>query len=147
VYPDPSIFEASGITFGVTSTDILKHLANNEISKSTITDRMSGLSKLILSQKSLYPLYPPDESVPLDVQLCRKHCKFANKPHVLIMPSDLRYFIKDIDGTIVVNPERLTKGKSGGTYARLQIKLPEQVGGESTSSSVADFCCGEIIKI
>lgn len=148
-FPDPAIFEVAGITFGVTCTDILKHLANSEIAKSTIADRMGGLSKLILSQGNMYPLQPPDESVPLDIELWKQYCRFTETPHILIMPSDLRYFIKDVDNTIVVNPERLTKGRSGGTYARLQINIPEQavLDEENQLTSVADFCYGEIMKI
>ncbi|CAL8131428.1 unnamed protein product [Orchesella dallaii] len=144
VLPDPALLEVCGITIGATSMDVLKHLANNEIAKSTIADRMGGLSKLLLSQRNFYPLYPPDESVPFDVQLWSKYCKFAVTPHLLILPSDLRYFIKEVDGTIIVNPERLMKGK-GGTYIRLQVKLPEPLG--DNISSIADFCCGEILKI
>lgn len=145
VLPDPAIFEVAGITIGLTTMDILKHLANSEIAKSTIADRMGGLSKLILSQRNFYPLYPPDESVPLDVQLWSRHCKFAKTPHILLLPSDLRYFIKEVEGTIVLNPERLTKGKSGGTFAKFQVKFPDST--ETKVESIADFCSGEIIKI
>lgn len=143
--PDPAIIEVEGITIGLTSTDILKHLANSEISQSTITDRMGGLSKLILSQKNFYPLYPSDETLPIDTQLWSKYCKFKETPHILIVPSDLRYFVKEVEEIIIVNSERLTKGKSGGTYARLQVKLPEPF--RENVTSVADFCFGEILKI
>jgi len=111
---------------------------------STISsDRMGRLSRHILSQQNFYPLYPPDESVPFDTEKWSLHAQLLCTPHILILPSDLRHFVKDVDGTVVVNPERLTKRISGGTYARLQLDL----SGDSMRFSVADFLTGEIIKI
>ncbi|KAG7230397.1 hypothetical protein INR49_024503 [Caranx melampygus] len=46
----------------------------------------------------------------------------AAHPDVLIIPSELRYFIKDVVGCVCVNPGRLTKGQVGGTYGRLLIQ-------------------------
>ena len=40
----------------------------------------------------------------------------------MVVPSDLRYFIKDISGCCCVNPGRLAKGQTGGTYAKLVIQ-------------------------
>jgi len=113
-------------------------------------DRMGRLARHLLSQRNFYPLYPPDESVPLDVELWADHAQMLITPHVLIVPSDLRHFIKDVDGTLVVNPERLTKGQSGGTYARLLIDLPNEPDDESgigDGSPISDFVAGEIVKI
>jgi DNA polymerase alpha subunit B len=106
------------------------------------------MSRHLLSQRSFYPLYPPDESVHLDVERWTDFAQMGCTPHILVLPSDLRYFIKDVDGTVVVNPEHLTKGHSGGTYARIQVDLPAEIGdGIEIGSPIADFVIGEILKI
>jgi len=107
---------------------------------------MGRLARHIITQGSFYPLYPSDESVPLDKENCINCSKMDVTPHILILPSDLRHFIKDVDGTVVTNPERLTKGSSGGTYARLLIDI-SCIKGATGITSVADYCIGEINKI
>lgn len=75
-------------------------------------------------------------------------------PDVLLLPSKLRQFAKvsrlpmgslkldregretfailaafckqDVNGTLVVNPGRLTKSRSGGTYAHLRLETPRR---------------------
>jgi len=109
---------------------------------------MGRITRHLLSQRSFYPLYPPDESLPLDTEKLADHGQMDYTPHILIVPSDLRHFIKDVDGTVVINPERLTKGHSGGTYARIQIDLPPEFQDEiKNGSPIADYVIGEILKI
>ena len=45
------------------------------------------------------------------------------QPHVLILPSDLLHFFKDINGCLVTNPQRLVKGESGGVFSRYKNQL------------------------
>jgi DNA polymerase alpha subunit B len=45
----------------------------------------------------------------------------AVQPHVLILPSDLLHFFKELNGCLVMNPQRLAKGESGGVFARCQL--------------------------
>ena len=45
----------------------------------------------------------------------------ALSPDVLLMPSKLTPFAKELHGSLVVNPGMLTKGSSGGTYADITI--------------------------
>lgn len=55
---------------------------------------------------------------------------FDNPPDILITPSDLINFAKNIEGCICINPGFLVKGKTGGTYALLTIDplvLPQQI--------------------
>ncbi len=109
---------------------------------------MGRLARHMLTQRSFYPLYPSEESVPFDAE---NYVKFGRmeqvRPHILILPSDLRHFIKDVDGSIVINPERITKGPSGGTFARILIDLSSSSKENDTLKSIADFSVGEIIKI
>lgn len=43
---------------------------------------------------SFYPLYPPAESVPLDSSLAPEALQLSLIPDVLILPSDIKYFVK-----------------------------------------------------
>ena len=115
-------------------------------SSTTISlDTMGRLARHMLNQRSYYPLYPPDESVPLDVGLWTDYGQMETTPHILIVPSEIRHFIKDVDKTVVVNPERLSKGNSG-MYARLQIEVPDNSRLEDVDS-IADIIKGQIVKI
>jgi len=41
-----------------------------------------------------YPLYPPHTDVPVDLEHFDAHCRLPANPNLLIIPSDLRCFIK-----------------------------------------------------
>ncbi|XP_076824665.1 DNA polymerase alpha subunit B-like [Clavelina lepadiformis] len=121
---NPSTFKVGDVNVGVTSADILFHLGAEEISlsqTSSSVDRLSRLTGHLLTQKSFYPLYPPHESMPFDVLAAEQGCQLPNDVDVLLLPSDLKTFVKCLNGRVVVNPGRLAKGLSGGTYTRLVI--------------------------
>ncbi|XP_053284054.1 DNA polymerase alpha subunit B [Pleuronectes platessa] len=120
--PDPCTLLIDGVTFGVTSTDILFHMGAEEISCGTGSDRFSRILKHILTQRSYYPLYPPVEEVNMDYEKFQSFGQMPLTPDLLIIPSELRYFVKDVVGCVCVNPGRLTKGQVGGTYGRLMIQ-------------------------
>ncbi|XP_058505261.1 DNA polymerase alpha subunit B [Solea solea] len=119
--PDPCTLLIDGVTFGLTSTDILFHMGAEEISCGTGSDRFSRILKHILTQRSYYPLFPPVEDVNMDYEKFQCFAQMPLTPDVLIIPSELRYFVKDVVGCVCVNPGRLTKGQVGGTYSRLLI--------------------------
>ena len=59
---------------------------------------------------------------------------FENPPDILVTPSDLINFSKNIEGCICINPGYLCKGKTGGTYASLTIDplvLPQLIDEDS----------------
>lgn len=120
--PDPCTLLIDGVTFGVTSTDILFHMGAEEISYGTGSDRFSRILKHMLTQRSYYPLYPPVEEVNMDYEKFQSFGQMPLTPDVLVLPSELRYFVKDVVGCVCVNPGRLTKGQVGGTYGRLLIQ-------------------------
>ncbi|XP_069550593.1 DNA polymerase alpha subunit B isoform X1 [Brachyistius frenatus] len=119
--PDPCTLLIDGVTFGLTSTDILFHMSAEVISCGTGSDRFSRILKHMLTQRSYYPLYPPVEEVNMDHEKFQSFGQMPLTPDVLIIPSELRYFVKDVVGCVCVNPGRLTKGQVGGTYGRLLI--------------------------
>ncbi|CAH0690090.1 unnamed protein product [Spodoptera exigua] len=120
--PDPCTLNISGIIVGVTSTDILMHISQEEISVGMGGDKLSRLAGHILMQQTYYPLWPPAQSLSVDAALWAAHAQLSCIPHVLVLPSNFRYFVKEVNGCVVVNPEHLTKGTGGGTFARLLIQ-------------------------
>ncbi|XP_063831436.1 DNA polymerase alpha subunit B isoform X1 [Ostrinia nubilalis] len=117
--PDPCTLSISGIVVGVTSTDVLMHVSQEEISAGVSGDRLSRLAGHVAMQQTYYPL--AGGAVPRDAALWAAHAQLPSTPHVLVLPSTFRYFVKDVNGCVVVNPEHLTKGSGGGTFARLLI--------------------------
>ncbi|KAM5225346.1 DNA polymerase alpha subunit B isoform 1-T1 [Hipposideros larvatus] len=120
---DPCSLSINGVVFGLTSTDLLFHIGAEEISSSSRTsDRFSRILKHILTQRSYYPLYPPQEDMAIDYERFYAYAQLPATPDVFIIPSELRYFVKDVLGCVCVNPGRLTKGQVGGTYGRLYLR-------------------------
>ncbi|ELU04244.1 hypothetical protein CAPTEDRAFT_95153, partial [Capitella teleta] len=118
---DPSTLSIDGVIIGITSTDILFHLGAEEISMPPGgADRLSRLANHVITQRSYYPLYPPSEDVSIDYEHWEAHSKLPTTPHLLILPSDLRYF--NLSGCCCVNPGRLTKGQVAGTFAHLVVR-------------------------
>ncbi|XP_066282662.1 DNA polymerase alpha subunit B-like isoform X2 [Branchiostoma lanceolatum] len=120
---DPCTLTINGVVVGLTSTDILFHLGGEETSRAK-TDRIGRLIEHVLTQQSYYPLYPPSEEVNIDYEHYEQFCRLQTTPDVLILPSDLRYFVKDVLGCVCVNPGRITKAQTGGTFARFAIQCP-----------------------
>ncbi|KAF3431097.1 hypothetical protein FNV43_RR25827 [Rhamnella rubrinervis] len=131
---NPGILEANQVKMGCCSVDILKHLSGEEISRNptagTASDRMSRLANHILGQRSFYPLYPPAEGIPLDFSLAPEAIEISLIPDILILPSDMKYFVKVVSlggrgegeeqvKCICMNPGRLAKGEGGGTFVEL----------------------------
>lgn len=58
------------------------------------SDRLGRLTRHILRQQSLYPLYPAPEGMCIDQEQAETHARLPCNPHVLVLPSDLRYFVR-----------------------------------------------------
>ncbi|XP_064480152.1 DNA polymerase alpha subunit B-like [Ornithodoros turicata] len=142
--PDPCILDINGFVIGMTAVDVLFHLGKEEISPPGASDRLSRLAKHVLTQHCFYPLYPASEDVGLDCTLLEDSGRFSTTPHLLVLPSDLRSFVKDIHGCICVNPERVTKGIVGGTFARAVVN---PVSASSYQGSMAQNVSVEVVKI
>lgn len=128
---NPSMFKVNDITFGMVNIDVLKHLSTQEISRrgKDKTNRLARLASHLISQRNFYPLFPPAKGSMVDYQHAGM-LRMAVRPDVLITPGDLAYFAREsADGkSVCVNPGRLSKGSSGGTYAMVSIhKLKEDV--------------------
>ncbi|XP_077388690.1 DNA polymerase alpha subunit B [Festucalex cinctus] len=142
--PDPCTLLIDGVTFGLTSTDILFHLGAEEISCGAGSDRFSRILKHILTQRSYYPLYPPVEDVNMDYEKFQSFGQMPVTPDVLLIPSELRYFVKDVMGCVCINPGRLTKGHVGGTYGRLLI---QRAASSDVDKRVSHCLAAQVVKI
>ncbi|XP_029813296.1 DNA polymerase alpha subunit B isoform X2 [Suricata suricatta] len=135
---EPCSLSLNGVVFGLTSTDLLFHMGAEEISSSSGTsDRLSRILKHILTQRSYYPLYPPQEDMAIDYENFYTYAQLPVTPDVFIIPSELKYFVKDVLGCICVNPGRLTKGQVGGTFGRLLLRGQRTANREGTRSPCA----------
>jgi len=123
---DPCVLDISGVTVALTSADILFHLGKEEISFPPRSgDRMSRLSSHLLHQGSMYPLYPSSEEINVDYENLERYALLDKAPHLMILPSDLTHFVREITGTTVLNPGRLTKGTGPGTYSMVKMRRGE----------------------
>ncbi|KAH9305014.1 hypothetical protein KI387_009418, partial [Taxus chinensis] len=143
---NPSFFCLNEITIGCCTVDVLRHLSGEEISRipeGNSNDRLARLATHVLSQRSVYPLFPAGSGLPLDLSVAPEALHMLSIPDVLILPSDLASFAKVLhpaeaiqkmesgplqnggheDFTqckcLCINPGRLAKGISGGTFAEL----------------------------
>jgi len=140
---DPALLDIEGVVVALSSTDIIFHLGKEEISfPPQGSDRLGRLTQHILTQQSLYPLYPAPEGMCVDYEQAEFHTQLPCTPHMMILPSELRYFLRDMQGCVIVNPERLSKGVVGGSYARLELHAPSKPVGSMVGS-----INGQILKV
>ena len=131
--PNPATLKCNEVVIGATSVDWLLAVSGAETFKAPTAlehhqaprqDRLGDLSNLVFSQRNFFPAYPPPLNIPLDASRgegLEMHCS----PDILVIPSDLAPFaklvqIKQHQQALVINPGKLTKGLSGGTFARVQ---------------------------
>lgn len=145
--PNPATIKYGGTLIGCSSIDWLMSCTKEEISKSTSpVDRLSTLAAHIVQQRNYYPMYPPSTNVALDVS-SPDSLDIMSIPEVLVTPSDLAPFAKiakvhspsigeqqdakcaGITGCsrdiVCINPGRVTKGATAGTFAHVYINKKE----------------------
>jgi DNA polymerase alpha subunit B len=152
--PDPCTLSINGVCIGATSTDILFHLSARTMFRGSSGDRMAALAGHILRQQCYYPLIPPyrrDQThtqavstisegasdVPRPpIEACEvnldyiqafeeQHATLPVRPDLLLLPSDLKPFVKVLEGCVCTNPGHLTRKITGGTFVKLAIpELP-----------------------
>ena len=83
---------------------------------------MARLAGHLIQQSNMYPLYPASEEVNLDLERAEQHSLLDRAPHLLLLPSDLAQFVREIEpGTTVINPGRLTRGGGPGTFCLARL--------------------------
>ncbi|KAI3637474.1 hypothetical protein MIR68_004123 [Amoeboaphelidium protococcarum] len=162
---NPSVFVVNEVYVAVTSTDILMDLSREEISrfpsKPVHADRISRLVEDMLRQRSFYPLDPPNQSLYVSDQH-QQALGLSVRPDILLLPSKLTMFAKNVHDSLVVNPGHLCRvggvggSQVGGTYASLLInpmgknQLQEAIQHDPEAEmyhGVADRTCVKIMRI
>ncbi|KAI8872399.1 DNA polymerase alpha, subunit B [Ramicandelaber brevisporus] len=137
--PNPAVYEVRGTVIGVSTADALSAISSTELhvsgsnslsaSATTGEQRMVRLCHHILEQRSMYPVFPPEDSsndpVPLALAppelACYLDLTAKHQPHLMIMPSKLKQFAVESDGTVFVNPGNACTAKAAGTFARIVV--------------------------
>lgn len=139
---DPSHLNLNGLTISVTSADVLFHLSSSEVTMNRSTnDRMVLLSRHLLNQANMYPIYPPKHDLSVDYSVVMNSYKLERSPHILIAPSRLQCFHKQVNGCLVINPQR---PPAGNLRQFVQIDLAAD---KSYSGSLIDSLQATIVKL
>ncbi|KAI6656786.1 DNA polymerase alpha subunit B-like isoform X1 [Oopsacas minuta] len=131
LYPNPAQFDFNTIRFAVSSTDVIAHMVKKEVAVE-MTDRFARILGHLFSQRKFYPLYPPSVEVNLEITK-GIHLAINQRPHILVIPSQMKEFLRLEGPTLCVNPGRLVRGETGGSFCRLRL--------------AEDGFSGQIIKI
>ncbi|XP_062559953.1 DNA polymerase alpha subunit B [Armigeres subalbatus] len=124
--PDPCVVSINGLKIGITTADIIKDLSDAELSRDPRGDKIKRAFSYMFHHKTFYPLCPPPEHVPLDLDLLQAFGKLSRVPNMMICPGDLKCYIRDCHGCVCINPGRLSDQDSGeGTFARVVVHPPE----------------------
>ncbi|CAG2172331.1 unnamed protein product [Oppiella nova] len=138
-FSNPCVLNISGVVIAMTSTDVLLHLSKEEISAGQNIERLSRLCKHIVNQRNFYPIFPPNPDV--NVEFTKyDFLRLPVSPHLLILPSDLKEFVKNISRAVVINTGRLSKSK----YTRIRVDPIDQ---KSFNGSLESYTNVEIIKM
>jgi DNA polymerase alpha subunit B len=101
------------------------------------SDKISRNFAHLLRQRSFYPIYPPPDQVCIDYEAWLKHARIETHPNVFIAFSDLATFNKDVNNCTCLNPGRLIRGTSIGSYAQITLKPSKNKQDEKTSETQA----------
>lgn len=124
---NPATLKINEVVVGVTSTDVLFHINCDSTSANLPpSGRLGRIAQHLINQRSYYPLFPAAQGACLD--LSQQECwEMPVQPDILITPSKLNPFVKDVLDSVVVNPGHLTKGTTGGTFAVLDVHPLKEV--------------------
>jgi DNA polymerase alpha subunit B len=95
-------------------------IKNPSSSETPAKPKIDLVLESMLQQRSFYPLYPGSLTTPVEVEQFRG-LMMESTPDILITPSDLMLFTKNINGCICVNPGTLFKSATAGNYAIITV--------------------------
>lgn len=96
------------------------HLSTEETSRGLTDERICRLAGYLIEQRSFYPLFPPRAGTQLEVPKLRL-LDIPVTPDLILLPSNVIAFAKDVDGVLCVNPGKLSKAQQGGAYTKLTV--------------------------
>jgi DNA polymerase alpha subunit B len=127
LFPNPVQFTINEVVFAVSSMDIVFDLASVQHTNGSDIDKLLQPFVHVIEQQHFYPMYPPGKNACLDSTRALQTgdgeytgaAQLKATPDVIIIPSKLKPFAKQVSKTLCVNPGHLVKGSSAGSYARL----------------------------
>lgn len=119
---NPAQMSIYGFHTALTSHDILFDMRSVEcplqVEKVAGEAKWKRILQHLLDQRSLYPIFPPPLTVPLD-SMRAPPLQLFRKPDLLLVPSRFKYFCEYLDGNVLaVNPGQACKG----THAVLTLQ-------------------------
>lgn len=136
---NPCTFSLNEVVLSATTIDPLRDLVGAIYAEMPENkNKFSIAASEIVSQRSLYPLFPPrfwpkstgdsgekkGEVTSIDMPYIGL-AEFPDAlPDIVLVPSMMRPFIEVVDSAIVISPGLLAKGTSGGTFASITIRPP-----------------------
>lgn len=144
MFANPATIKIKEMTIGINAEDILFDLTSQETSRGQGGDRMGRLANHLLDQRSYYPMFPPSPAINIAYEQIEK-AALPITPDILLLPSQMRYFAKNINGCVVVNPGKLTKHSNGGTFSRIAVHAPRRVDVPEGSKPIAHGIAGRAV--
>lgn len=93
-------------------------------------------------QQSFYPLEPSQSEMYMDSGMAAKYANLTTIPNLMIVPSDQKYFIRDINNCLAINPGRVvTDRTTSGTFTRLMLTPTKD------EVKLSNFVVSQVIKI
>ncbi|CAF0800297.1 unnamed protein product [Brachionus calyciflorus] len=132
---EPNMIKINGVQFALTSTDVIKDLTSMAVSKTTSSDKLSRNFVHMLKQKSFYPIYPPPDHICIDYEAWNKYARIYTHPKIFIAVSDVTKFSKEVNNCTCINPGRLVRGTSTGTYAQITISQKKSQENDQTQNT------------
>ncbi|GME83929.1 unnamed protein product [Ambrosiozyma monospora] len=148
-FPNPATFQLNELLMGCSNVDVYRDLKDVNSGSYVKEPRFDRIAKHVLEQRRYYPSFPGSikrEKRPTDSALSGtpsgadedNHISGADLhmsymglseltdtlPDVMVIPSELKYFVKIIKSVIFINPGTFMKMNSNGSYAVISVKAP-----------------------
>ena len=134
---NPQMFRINDINVGILNADVIKDLCASTHNRGQQGGKIEESIKSVLQQRIFYPLYPGNSSTPIEwEQYAKLMFPTGVTPDVLITPSQLKLFAKQIEGVICVNPGNIVKGEAAGSFANITID-PLMMNSQNEGSKIA----------
>lgn len=153
--PNPCVIRVNSFHFAFAPADALLHLETNclthidiktEEGRSQAPNRqavLTGLATHMLNQQSLYPLYPPHPSVPIDMNRASGSIALPDKPDAMIFTSALEPFIATVGSVLALNAGTIVHNTRPGYYAEIKVAPSDP----SMAVSLIQRAHVEVVKI
>ncbi|KAJ2681660.1 DNA-directed DNA polymerase alpha subunit pol12, partial [Coemansia spiralis] len=151
---NPTQITVNGVVLALSTVDVLFHLVKEEVSRlPALSDRLPRLAWHLIEQRHFYPLATPPADCAGILASHDGKLRMQATPDVLVVPSQLRQFARVHDNVVLLNPGHSSKGISGGTFAKLAFRAPDDIEasshmlGDTGKMHPAELASVEIVRI